>query len=99
MAIVRGALATDVAGPLADQVSVAGTAHLGGALAVHAAAGFVPRAGEHWTILTAGRGISGSFTSITPGYAVSVVGNRVVLTATAPTAPLARADRAGAGPS
>jgi len=83
LAIVRGALAIDVAGPLADQVSVAGTAHLGGALEVHAAAGFVPRPGDHWTILTAGRAISGSFTSVTPGYAVSVVGNRVVLTATA----------------
>ncbi len=57
-----------------------------------------PRPGQHWTILTAGRGVSGSFTSVTPGYAVSVAGNRVVLTATAPAAPLARAARASAGP-
>ncbi len=84
LAIVRGALAIDVAGPLADEVTVAGIVHLGGALEVHAATGFSPRAGDHWTILTAGRGISGSFTSVTPGYAVSVVGDRVVLTATAP---------------
>lgn len=89
LAIVRGALAIDVEGPLADQVMVAGIAHLGGALEVHADAGYVPRAGDHWTILTAGRGISGSFTSVTPGYAVSIVGNRVALTATAPSAPLA----------
>jgi len=89
LAIVRGALAIDVGGPFADQVMVAGIAHLGGALEVHADAGYVPRAGDHWTILTAGHGISGSFTSVTPGYAVSVVGNRVVLTATAPSAPLA----------
>ena len=39
--------------------------------------------------MTAGHGISGSFTSVTPGYAVSIVDNRVVLTATAPSAPLA----------
>ncbi len=95
---MRGALAIDVAGALADQVTVAGIAQLGGALEVHAAAGFIPRPGDHWTILTAGRGVSGTFTSVSPGYAVSVVGNRVVLTATAPAAPLARAARRGAGP-
>jgi hypothetical protein len=94
LAIVRGALVIDVAGPLADQVTVAGTAHLGGVLEVHAAAGFAPRPGDHWTILTAGRGVSGSFTSVTPGYAVSVAGNRVILTATAPAAPAITSDRA-----
>jgi hypothetical protein len=47
-----------------------GIAHLGGALEIHAAAGFALRAGDQWTILTAARGISGSFTSVTPGYAI-----------------------------
>ena len=79
-------------------VTVAGAAHLGGALEVHAATGFVPRPGDHWTILTANRGISGSFTSVSPGYAVNVVGNRLVLTATATAAPLARNTKRHAGP-
>jgi hypothetical protein len=98
LTIARGALVIDVEGPRADQVNVAGRAHLGGSLEVRPARGFVPRAGERWTILTANRGISGGFTSVTPGYAVSVEGNRVVLTATGEVAPLARATGAGMGP-
>ncbi len=87
LTIARGALVIDVEGPHADQVNVAGRARLGGALEVRPAGGFVARAGRRWTILTANGGISGGFTSVTPGYAVSVEGNRVVLTATPQAAP------------
>jgi pectate lyase len=79
-----GALAIGVAGGKCDGVDVAGTARLGGALVVEPRGGFRPRPGDAWTILRARRGVAGRFASVTPGYRVTVDGNRVVLTYGAP---------------
>ena len=67
-----------------DAVEVAGVARLGGALRITTRDGYAPRAGDSWTILSAGRGVRGSFTSVPRGYRVTVDGNRVVLTYGAP---------------
>jgi hypothetical protein len=80
LAINRGALAIGVTGKGSDAVEVDGAARLGGALRVAARDGFAPRSGDAWTILRARRGVSGRFTSVTPGYRVAIVGDRVVLT-------------------
>jgi hypothetical protein len=80
LTINRGALAIGIAGRASDTVEVAGVARLGGALRVELLNGTAPRSGDAWTILRAGRGVVGRFTSLPPGYAVSVDGNRVVLT-------------------
>ncbi|HEY7373604.1 MAG TPA: hypothetical protein VIF57_15695 [Polyangia bacterium] len=80
LSITRGALAIGVTGKGSDAVEVDGAARLGGALRVDARDGFTPRSGDAWTILRARRGVSGRFTSVTPGYRVAVVGDRVVLT-------------------
>jgi hypothetical protein len=61
-------------------VEVAGVARLGGALRVQLRNGTAPRPGDAWTILHAGRGVVGRFTSVPSGYTVNVDGNRVVLT-------------------
>ena len=82
--INRGGLAIGVAGRASDSVDVAGRARLGGALDVVARDGFAPRPGDAWTILRAGRGVVGRFSRVTPGYTVTVVGDRVVLTYGAP---------------
>jgi hypothetical protein len=80
LTINRGALAIGIAGRASDTVEVAGVARLGGALRVEVRNGAAPGHGDSWTILRAGRGVVGRFTSVTPGYTVSVDGNRVVLT-------------------
>jgi hypothetical protein len=80
LTVNRGALAIGVTGRGSDSVQVDGAARLGGALQVTARDGFKPRSGDAWTILRAGRGVSGRFTSVTPGYRVAIVGDRVVLT-------------------
>jgi hypothetical protein len=80
LVINRGALAIGIAGRASDTVEVAGVARLGGALRVAARDGTVPRPGDAWTIVRARRGVIGRFTSVTPGYNVSVDGDRVVLT-------------------
>jgi hypothetical protein len=80
LTIAAGALAIDVDRAAADLVTVAGTAHLGGALDIRPVAGFAPRPGASWTILTARRGVRGRFASVTPGYSVRVARARVVVT-------------------
>jgi len=80
LTIDRGALAIGVTGRGSDTVDVDGAARLGGALQVSARDGFAPRSGDAWTILRAHRGVTGRFTSVTSGYRVAVVGDRVVLT-------------------
>jgi hypothetical protein len=82
--INRGTLAIGLAGKVGDAVDVAGVARLGGALKVTARDGFAPRQGDAWTIVRARRGVVGNFTSVTPGYRVTVAGDRVVLTYGAP---------------
>ena len=58
---------------------VAGSARLGGELRVKVG-GATPRPGDSWTILRAGRGITGRFARVPGGYAVSIAGDRLVLT-------------------
>ena len=73
-----GALAIELASDtLYDRLVVGDVATLDGELRI--LAGYAPTAGATWTILTAAGGIVGSFDSITPGYAVSIVGNTLVL--------------------
>jgi hypothetical protein len=61
-----------------DKLLVSGTAALGGGLAVSTLGGFTPTNGNSWQIITAG-GITGSFSSVTPGYTVQQQGNNLVL--------------------
>jgi len=85
LTINRGALAIGIGGRGgSDAVDVAGVARLGGALRIATRAGFTPKSGDSWTILRAGRGIVGSFSSVPRGYHVAVDGNRLVLTYGAP---------------
>ncbi len=51
-----------------DFVSVSGTAILDGSLNVNLINGFVPAAGNSFTILTAGAGLSGAFTNLTNNF-------------------------------
>ena len=83
LTVARGTLAIGVqAGGAADQLVVAGTAHLGGALEITPRAGYRPRAGDSWTVLTARAGIVGTFDRVTPGYSIRILGDRVVATFT-----------------
>jgi hypothetical protein len=66
---------------------VSGTARLGGALEISPRAGQQPRAGDSWTVLTAGGGITGTFDRVTPGYRARVVDHRVVVTFDGPASP------------
>lgn len=84
LTINRGALAIGIRGGGGDVVEVAGVARLGGALRITTRDGYAPRAGDSWAILSAGRGVRGSFTSVPRGYRVTIDGNRVVLTYGAP---------------
>jgi hypothetical protein len=72
-----------------DRLSVGGPASLGGALSVALTGAFAPSDGQTWDILTAAS-ITGAFTSVTPGFSVSVVpgagGNGSILRLTAGTA-------------
>ena len=61
-----------------DKLLVDGIATLGGSLAVSTLGGFTPANGNSWQIITAG-GISGQFSSITPGYTVQQQGNNLML--------------------
>jgi hypothetical protein len=79
LVINRGALAVGIADRTGDSIDVAGVARLGGALQVTTRDGFTPRPGDAWTIVRARR-VLGGFTSVTPGYRVTVDGGRVVLT-------------------
>src|SRR4029078_8748275 len=56
---------------------------LGGILNVAALNGFTPANGNSWQIITAG-GITGQFSSITPGYSVQQQGNNILLCCAAP---------------
>jgi len=80
LTINRGGLTIGVTGRGSDSVEVDGAARVGGTLQVTARDGFSPRPGDAWTIVRARRGVTGRFTSVTPGYRVAVVGDRVVLT-------------------
>ena len=84
LTINRGALAIAIGRRGGDAVEVAGVARLGGALRITTRDGYTPRAGDSWTILSAGRGVRGSFTTVPRGYRVTVDGNHVVLTYGAP---------------
>jgi hypothetical protein len=61
-----------------DKLIVDGAATLGGILNVAALNGFTPINGNSWQIITAG-GITGGFSSITPGYSVQQQGNNLLL--------------------
>ena len=74
----RAALEVDAARLSLGALAVRGVAHLGGALRVRA--GRAPRAGDSWTLLTAARGVTGSFRSVPAGYEIAVAGTRVTLT-------------------
>ena len=84
LTINRGDLAIGVAARASDSVDVVGRARLGGGLEVVARDGFAPRPGDAWTILRARRGVVGRFTHVTPGYTVTVAGDRAVLIYGAP---------------
>jgi hypothetical protein len=85
LTINRGALAIAIDGRGgSDTVDVAGVARLGGALRITTRDGFAPRVGDSWTILRAGRGVTGGFSSVPRGYTISIDDNRVVLTYGAP---------------
>lgn len=92
LVMARGALSIELDGAAADRITVTGTARLGGVLEVRPRAGFQPRAGQSWTILVAGGGITGAFEQVTPGYSTRVVGHRLIVTAGGGrSSPLARA--------
>lgn len=78
-----------------DTLLVGDVATLDGELRV--LAGYAPTAGTTWTILTAAGGIVGSFDAITPGYAVAIVGNNLVLSLAALPEPTSLAAMAGVG--
>ncbi|MGC4074382.1 MAG: pectinesterase family protein [Nibricoccus sp.] len=82
LALQSGALEIDVAGLFsADKLTIDNALTLGGALNVVAADGYLPATGSRWLIASASS-ISGTFTSITPGYGVEVVnGNSLYLVA------------------
>jgi hypothetical protein len=84
LAINSGGLEIAIDGRTSDAVDVAGRARLGGTLKVTPRNGFAPHPGDAWTILRAKRGVVGRLTHVTPGYGVSIDGNRVVLTYGAP---------------
>ncbi|MGC4090449.1 MAG: hypothetical protein QM756_21750 [Polyangiaceae bacterium] len=75
----RGALLIELDAGRSDRVLVRGRAKLGGALRVELAQGVLPREGSVWTILEAGGGVVGSFQEVPAGFAVEVVGRRVLL--------------------
>jgi hypothetical protein len=62
-----------------DTLDVSGDVELGGVLDVRPVAGFSPRAGDSWTILTARGKIGGRFERVPAGYRVDVLGPRVRL--------------------
>jgi autotransporter-associated beta strand protein len=62
-----------------DQLTLSGTANLGGELDVVLLGGYTPTSGSSFTILSAAGGVSGTFASVTTGYNVQVVGNDVIL--------------------
>jgi len=61
-----------------DKLVIDGTAALGGNLAVSTIGSFTPAAGSSWQIIASG-GITGTFSSITPGYTVQQQGNNLLL--------------------
>jgi hypothetical protein len=74
-----GALEIDLDERASDTVGVRGRARLGGALRVEWRGRGAPRDGQSWTILVAGGGITGRFTSVPAGYGVRIDGDRLVL--------------------
>ena len=85
-------LAIELAGLLPgsgyDVLNIGGTADLAGTLDVTLLGGFNPQAGETFTILTAGDGVSGTFTTadLPAGFTLTYLPTSVLLTA--PTAPV-----------
>ncbi len=77
-----------VAGPDHDRLDITGNAVLTGTLDLALIGGFVPNAGDSFTILTAGA-VSGSFTDVNvpPGFAFDVVYNPNDVTVIAVTLP------------
>ena len=74
-----GSLAIELGSPsLADLLLVDGSASLNGALDVSTLGGFLPTKGDTWMILST-TGLSGLFSSITPGYSVQQQGNNLLL--------------------
>jgi hypothetical protein len=69
----------------ADKLLVDGIVALGGNLSIATLNGFLPTSGNSWQIIAAG-GITGDFSSITPGYSVQQQGNSLVLFFGAPLA-------------
>jgi hypothetical protein len=80
LTLSRGSLVVNVTRERSDVVRASGRVTLGGALRIEPSGAFVPRAGDSWTIVLADGGLRGRFASVTPGYVVSVVGSRVVVT-------------------
>jgi outer membrane autotransporter protein len=63
----NGALSTGMAGPVssqADQLNISGSAALNGALELNSINNFHPSSDDTYTILTAGGGVTGSFTQV-----------------------------------
>ncbi len=84
-----GALAFELGSALtADSLTVTGAATLDGALNITRINGYVPAINQTWTILSAGS-ITGSFSSVTSGYAVEQIGNQLRLRVVNPAAVLA----------
>lgn len=86
-----GALGVDIGGTgltVFDRFNLTGTASLSGALNLSLTGGFVPAAGQTFTILTAAGGVTGAFTSVTQppsmtaglGFCVSYSASTVTLT-------------------
>jgi pectate lyase len=81
LTLASGTLAIELDGTASDTLGVLGVATLGGDLEIGLLNGFVPDAGDSWTILVADGGITGGFDTVPAGYSVQIVGDALVLTA------------------
>ncbi len=63
-----------------DLLTVTGSAALAGDLDIVLLGDYLPEPGASWTILSAVNGITGSFSSISEGYRVDIVGQTLLLT-------------------
>jgi hypothetical protein len=80
LTLETGTLEIEIASEnLADMLLVDGTATLGGDLEISLLGGFTPTEGQSWQILSGAGGISGAFSSITPGYSLAQQGDNLML--------------------
>lgn len=74
-----GALELELSGVLSDTLHVHGKVRLGGVLKIELRPGFLPKAGDAWTLLIADGPISGEFANVPSGFEVHEQGSRLIL--------------------